>query len=1068
MEFRVLGAFEVVADDGRAIDIGGPKQRAVLAMLCLDAGRVVPLDRMIDELWEHPPASAVATIQSYVSNLRRVLEPDRPPRTPSTLIISRAPGYLLEVGPEHIDAARFRHAVEQARSLLGEDPATAREQLADALAIWRGPALADFAYEPFALADLHQLEELRLAALDDRIDADLRLGRHVAVVGELEALVRDHPLRERAWGQLMVALYRSGRQGDALRAYQRCATHLADELGLVPSPELRRLEGQILNQDAALDLERCDPPSPTRTVGVAGRPPGPARPDTGDTPSDMELAGRRGELAVMRDAIDEALAGRGSLVLIEGEPGAGKSRLLDEAVRSATEAGLAPAVARCFEVGETPPFWPFVQAARALGGHLGAAVIADAAGGYLAELIPLFPELGIEHTATQALSPHRVADAMVHTLRALTASTPIIVGIDDVHAADPDSVTMLAALAEGIAGVGAVAVVTCRSAATLHDDHLGDVVAALVRLPHVRRIMLEPLGVDDIAILITDVTGCTVDRATAAAVRERTDGNAFYTVELARLLAANRLLSSDTGAWTGLVPATVRDVIRQRLTRMPEGTLRALRVGSVMGRSFDVDVLAEVTGDDIDLLLDEVDLAVACGTLNEGDRPGRFRFVHDLVRDTVAGGLNSLRQARLHGRIADAIESLHGHEPGASSDIAYHRVEARSVIGVERALAALAAAATGAGAAGALAGAEAMHRRRIALAAELADSSERVAQEQQALADLAQVIVAHRGYQSDDLVPLHQRLEQLAEQSPPEVAVQTAIGRFVFHITRGELDEADTAHARLTAMLIDAPDPMARLIVEHSGGILALHHGAVARALERFARCEDLLAVVDPGDSGTVPYPGLGQSVVVSHTNFLSIAQWFAGDTAGSNASLNRGEASARRGEVPYNVAFALTFRAYLAAMRHDVERAVIEARRAGTVCDEHGFGFLASMVAVADAWSRAARGDAAVIETLDAIDALLVKGQTGGFFTVSWGLIADAHRRLGRFHAAREVLGRALEFSDRGGELIWRPELERLWWQLDEERDGDEPLHRAAALAEGLGLVALRQRCEATVDERL
>ena len=1041
----MLGAFEVVAADGRTVEVGGPKQRAVLAMLCLEVGHVVPLDRMINDLWDEPPASAAATIQSYVSNLRRALEPDRPPRTPSTLLVSRAPGYLLDVAPEHIDAVRFHRTVERAREILPGDPATARLLLDEALSIWRGPALADFTYESFALADVQRLEELRLAALEDRIDADVRLGRHVAVVGELEALVRDHPLRERLWGQLMIALYRSGRQGDALRAYHRCVDLLAEELGLLPSPALRRLEDQILNQDPDLDPDRAERSDPRPAPAEVIRPLAAGRTEEG---TGSQLAGRSSELAVVRDAIDQALAGSGTLVFIEGEPGAGKSRLLDEAVRCARELGLAAAVARCFEVGETPPFWPFVQAARALGGQLSAATMTDAAGGYLAELTPLFPELGVEHATHHALSPHRVADAMVHALSTLTASTPIIIGIDDLHAADPDSVTMLVALAQGL-------------------EHLGDVVAALVRLPHVHRIELAPLGVDDIAHLITDVTGCEVDRATAAAVQERTDGNAFYTVELARLLSANGLLGPNHDRWSGMVPTTIRDVVRQRLTRMPEGTLQALRVASVIGRSFDVDVVAEVTGADVDALLDEIDLAVACGTIAEGDRPGRFRFTHVLVRDTIAAALNSLRQARLHGRIADAIESLHGTEPGAASDVAFHRIEARSVIGVGRALDALLTAAAGAASTGALAGAESMHRRRIALAAELPDAGDRIAQEQQALIDLTEVIVAHRGYQSDDLGPIHHRLQQLAEGSSPEIAVQTAIGRFVFHITRGELDEADAAHARLSAMLVDAPGPMPRLIVEHSGGILALHHGTVGRALERFDMCEDWLAIVDPGDSGTVVYPGLGQSVVVSHTNFSSVGQWLAGDTVTSNSTLDRGEAAARRGKVPYSIAFALTFRAYLAAMRHDVDRAALESGRAAAVCDEHGFGFLASMVAVAEAWSCAAQGDAAVVDTLHSIDALLVKGQTGGFFTVSWGLIADAHRRLGRVDAAREVLGRALEFSARGGEMIWRPELERLWWLLDDQDDDTGPLRRAAAMAERLGLVALRRRCEATLAEQ-
>lgn len=1080
MQFRVLGSFEVVADGGRVIDVGGPKQRAVLAMLCLDVGRISPLDRMIGELWEEPPPTAAATIQTYISNLRRILEPDRLPRSPSTLLVSRAPGYVLDVPIESIDAERFRLAVAAAHLLLGSDPAGARRALDDALTLWRGPALADFAYEPFAQADIHRLEELRLAAVEDRVEAGLRLGDHAAAVGELEALVRDHPLRERMWGQLMIGLYRSGRQSEALRAYQRCSDLLVEGLGLVPSPALRDLEQRILTQDPTLDLSALygsaslAPSSPLGSVTSATTPsprssgtsaPADAAGDGGTT----HLVGRADEMTVIRDAIDRAVAGRGTLLFLEGEPGAGKSRLLEEAVRVAHDRGLATAVSRCFEVGETPPFWPFVQATRALGGQLSAARLYEAAGGHLAELTPLFPELGIGNEASTraALSPHRVANAMVHALRNLTATTPVLIGIDDVHAADPDSVTMLVALADAIADIGVVAVATCRVGAILEDEHLDDVVAALVRLPQARRRTLEPLDVDEVAQLVADVTTQEVDPAIAAALHDRTDGNAFYTVELARLLAAEGLLEPGRERWTDVVPSSVRDVIRRRLARMPDETLQVLRVAAMAGRSFDVDVLARVTGVDLDVLLDELDLAVACGTLTEADRPGRFRFTHVLVRDTIAGALNSLRQARLHGQLADALEELHGHDPEALSEVAYHAVEARSAVGVERALAALRTASAAATAAGAFAGAEAMHRRRLALAEELPDSSVRVEHEQQALGDLAAVVVARRGYQSDDLVPIHRRLSELAERSSPEIAVQTAIGRWVFHTTRGELDEAEAVHAQLTAVLAGAPDPIAPLIVDHSGGILSLHRGDVSRALERFGRCEELLAIIDPGDSGTVLYPGLDQSVVVSHTNFLSIAQWLAGDTAASNATLDRGAAAARRGGRPYSVAFALTFRAYLAAMRHDVERARVDGRHAAEVCEEHGFGFLASMVDVVTGWARAAMGDTDAVPTLEAIDELLVKGRTGGFSTVSWGLLADAHRRLERTDSARELLGRALDFSDRGGEMIWRPELERLWWTLDDDHEDPEPLRKAAALADRLGLVAVRHRCESMLDRQ-
>ena len=226
MEFRVLGELEVLAGD-RPLELGGAKQRSVLSMLVLQAGNVVSTDTLIDGLWgERPPATAAKSLQVYVSRLRKALG--------ENAIVTRPPGYLLDATPEQVDVDRFERLVDEAKR---EAPAAAAATLRGALELWRGSALADLADEPFARAEIARLEELRLAALEDRIDADLALGRHASVVAELEGLVHTHPYRERLRGQLMLALYRSGRQADALEAI---GTHVAlspSELGLEPGPE---------------------------------------------------------------------------------------------------------------------------------------------------------------------------------------------------------------------------------------------------------------------------------------------------------------------------------------------------------------------------------------------------------------------------------------------------------------------------------------------------------------------------------------------------------------------------------------------------------------------------------------------------------------------------------------------------------------------------------------------------------------------------------------------------------------------------------------------------------------
>jgi YVTN family beta-propeller protein len=251
LEFRILGPFEVV-EQQRLVVLGGPKQRALLAILLLRRGEAVSSDRLIDQLWgESPPASAAKTLQGYVSHLRKALG--------NEVLLTRGGGYLLAVAPGQVDAERFEAMVADARRALADgDAAGARELFGSALALWRGEALADLAYEPFAQGEIARLEQARLAALEDRIDADLMLGRHRGVVGELEALVGLHPHRERLLGQLMLALYRSERHADALDAYRRGRQALADELGLEPGVELRALEQRILTHDPALD-----PPTPT-------------------------------------------------------------------------------------------------------------------------------------------------------------------------------------------------------------------------------------------------------------------------------------------------------------------------------------------------------------------------------------------------------------------------------------------------------------------------------------------------------------------------------------------------------------------------------------------------------------------------------------------------------------------------------------------------------------------------------------------------------------------------------------------------------------------------------------
>ena len=323
MEVRLLGPLEVTAGGGE-VAIPGERLRALVVLLALDAGRVVSVDHLLDALYgEDLPQRAGNALQQAVSKVRKRLadagEPD--------LLVTRPPGYVLEIEPEQVDALRVERMVADARAAMASgDPATASRTFAEALALWRGEALADLALGDGVLPLKARWDELRLTAVEDRVDAELALGNHAAQVAELEALVAAEPLRERRWGQLMLALYRSGRQADALRAFRQAHETLVDELGIEPGPDLRHLEGRILAQDADLDAPTAPAPTaptPAKGRGNLRRPLGPC-------------LGRDAELARL-----EALVAEHRLVTVVATGGAGKTRIALELGHRLTAAGDA-------------------------------------------------------------------------------------------------------------------------------------------------------------------------------------------------------------------------------------------------------------------------------------------------------------------------------------------------------------------------------------------------------------------------------------------------------------------------------------------------------------------------------------------------------------------------------------------------------------------------------------------------------------------------------------------------------------------------------------------------------
>ncbi len=686
IEFRILGPFEV-ARAGRLLEIGAGKRRTLLAVLLLNANEVVSTDRLIDELWnEKAPATAPKIVQGYVSELRKALAAETD--GDGAVLVTQSPGYVLRLERGQLDAERFATLVAEARAALAADAASdASALLEEALALLRGPPLAEFAFDRFAREEIARLEELALGALEDRIDADLGLGRQVELVPELEALVARHPLRERFRGQLMVALYRCGRQAEALKVYEVTRRGLVEELGIEPSRALQQLEQAILRQDPELDPL----PAPRAAPSTAGK----AAPERG--PGSV-FVGRERELALLLGALDDVVDGRGRLVAIGGEPGIGKSRLAEELASRAGERGAEVVWGRCWEAGGAPPYWPWVQALRALVRERGADQLRAELGTGAAEVAGLVPEVHEGLPDLQAVSAagdpqqarFRLFDSITSFLRNASRSRPLVLVFDDLNWADGDSLLLLEFVARELADVPVLLVGTYRDVELTRRHPLSQTLAGLARERLFERVLLRGLSPDDVQRFIEASYAVAPDRALVGAVHDQTEGNPFFVREVVRLLVDEGALTAEGAGtlerWRARIPEGVREAIGRRLDRLSEPCNETLTVASAIGRDFTLDQLARVVELTEDELLEALEEALAARLVEElAGAAGGYQFTHALIQATLADELSRTRRARLHARIAEALEELYGAQVEAhAAELALHYDEAQAVLGPEK------------------------------------------------------------------------------------------------------------------------------------------------------------------------------------------------------------------------------------------------------------------------------------------------------------------------------------------------------------------------------------------------
>ena len=648
MDFRILGPLEVL-DEDCTIVLGGSKQRALLALLLLHANETLSTDRLIDELWgESPPANAAKTVQMQISRLRKALARPAGSASPG-VVVTHGRGYELRLDPERIDAHRFARLVAEGRSeLAGGRPERAVSALEGALSLWRGAALAEFV-EPFAQREIARLDDLRAAALEQLIEAKLALGCHAEVVGQLRALIGDYPYRERLRAQLMLALYRSDRQADALQAYQDARTTLVEELGIEPGGRLRELERAILAQDCELHLVAEEPAAAEPAMGS---PRG-------------ALVGREQELAELVGGLDDAFAGCGRLFLVVGEPGIGKSRLAEELIAQARARGARVLVGRCWEAGGAPAYWPWVQSLRPYLRDCDTVSLRSQLREGAADVARLFPEL---RDLLADLPPppldsdgarFRLFDSMTAFLKRAATARPLVIVLDDLHAADEPSLLLLQFVARELGESRLLIVGAYRDVDPLLSDPLATTLIELAREPVTRALALAGFDEADIARFI-ELTAPGASAATlSAAVHAGTDGNPLFVGEIVRLLAAEGRLEQPAIAPLA-IPQSVREVIGHRLRHLSEECNRLLNLASVLGREFDLETLAALSGLERGAILALLDEGLEARVISEiAGTIGRMRFVHALIRDAAYHRLTRSRRVQLHRQAGEALETLY-------------------------------------------------------------------------------------------------------------------------------------------------------------------------------------------------------------------------------------------------------------------------------------------------------------------------------------------------------------------------------------------------------------------------
>ncbi|WP_155856215.1 BTAD domain-containing putative transcriptional regulator [Cellulomonas sp. URHD0024] len=650
---RVLGGMGATSA-GRSLDLGGPRQRAVLGLLLVARGVAVPAGRIVDEVWQDgAPGNPAAALQSYVSHLRRALEPASAARSRGSLLVSEGRGYAVRLSDDAVDAWRFEDLVREA-SALGEVPA-AVGPLRTALELWRGTPYAEHAGQGWADAESARLDALRAVAVEQLAAARLATGETAVLVPELEALVADEPLREDRWRLLALALYRSGRQADALGALRRARTLLVDQLGVDPGPALQAVEAQILAQDPALS-PRVPPPS-TPSNGTRVTQAAPARPAD-------QLVDRHRELAQLDQRLDDAFAGEGSIALVEGPAGIGKTRLLTEVRGNAEQRGARVLVGRGSLLEQEFAYGVVRQLLEPLLADVSvrASLLDGAAAGAKAVF-----DVGPDNAAPPGDSSFSVLHGLYWLTVRLTDDRPLVLAVDDLQWCDVGTLRFLAYLARRAQDLPLLVVATIRTGEPHAEQSL---LADLAQDPATVAVHPGPLTAEGVADLVTQRLG-PAEQPFVDACHRTTGGNPLLVRQLLRALESEGVRPDTSHADTvnAIGSRAISSIVMRRLDRLSADAGEVARTVAVLGDGCTLPLVATFAGLSETAAADAI-AALSATEILRYDYP--LGFVHPLVRDAAYRSLAPGQRELAHERAARLL-----NDQGAAAErVAAHLLQA--------------------------------------------------------------------------------------------------------------------------------------------------------------------------------------------------------------------------------------------------------------------------------------------------------------------------------------------------------------------------------------------------------